>query len=216
MDLIKTKKDKSQLHLLLKDHIPNLAMKNEFQTQNFMLRLNRLEIVESNLAGYEVDEGGVFLLASITLKNLSNEILSFSRNDLLVSYDKESPYEAEEYFDVENQLEDEIALKPNEEVKGKIVYIIASNAKKITFRYLDALDDEKVKEDLNRVVSALQDSNSDVIRLYHVIQSNEVGIQNEWYSDEAKLKGLQHEVDNLSKSIDAILEGNKKFSGNSL
>lgn len=146
MDLIKTKKDKSQLHLLLKDHIPNLAMKNEFQTQNFMLRLNRLEIVESNLAGYEVDEGGVFLLASITLKNLSNEILSFSRDDLLVSYDKESPYEAEEYFDVENQLEDEIALKPNEEVKGKIVYIIASNAKKITFRYLDALDDEKVKE----------------------------------------------------------------------
>lgn len=96
-----------------------------------------------------------------------------------------------------------------------LTYILFTIGKELKL-IIQKSDDEKVKEDLNRVVSALQDSNSDVIRLYHVIQSNEVGIQNEWYSDETKLKGLQHEVDNLSKSIDAILEGNKKFSGNSL
>lgn len=146
MDLIKTKKDKSQLHLLLKDHVPNLAMRNEFQTRSFMLRLVRLEMIENELKGYEVDEGGSFLLATITLKNLTNEILSFSRKDLLISYDLESPYEAEEYFEVENQFEDEIALKPNEEVKGKYVYIIASNAKRITFRYFEVLEDERMKE----------------------------------------------------------------------
>lgn len=146
MDLIKTKKDKTQLHLLLKDHIPNLAMKNEFQTRSFMLKLNSLEMVENELGGYEVDEGGIFIMANITLKNLSNEILSFSRNDLLISYDKEAPYEAEEYFQVEGQLEDEIALKPNEEIKGKYVYIIAANAKRVTLRYLEQLDDERVKE----------------------------------------------------------------------
>lgn len=77
-------------------------------------------------------------------------------------------------------------------------------------------NDGKVKENLNRVMSVLRDSNSDVIRLYHVVKSNEAGIQNEWYNDDVKIKGLQHEVDNLSKSIEVLLEGNKNFLSNNL
>ena len=96
-----------------------------------------------------------------------------------------------------------------------LTYILFTIGKELKL-IIQKSDDEKVKEELNRVVSVLQDSNSDVIRLYHVVKSNEVGMQNEWYGDEAKLKGLQHEVDNLGKSIDAILEGNRKFLGNSL
>lgn len=96
-----------------------------------------------------------------------------------------------------------------------LTYILFSIGKELKL-IIQKTHDEKVKEGLNRVVSALQDSNSDVIRLYHTIKSNEAGIQNEWYGDEAKLKGLQHEVDNLSKSIDVILEGNKNFLSNSL
>lgn len=94
-----------------------------------------------------------------------------------------------------------------------LTYILFTIGKELKL-IIQKTHDEKVKEGLNRVVSALQDSNSDVIRLYHTIKSNEAGIQNEWYGDEAKLKGLQHEVDNLSRSIDVILEGNKNFVKN--
>lgn len=96
-----------------------------------------------------------------------------------------------------------------------LTYILFTIGKELKL-IIQKSDDEKVKEDLNQVVSALQDSNSEVIRLYHAIKSNEAGIQNEWYADGAKLKGLQHEVDNLSRSIDVILEGNKNFLSNSL
>ena len=96
-----------------------------------------------------------------------------------------------------------------------LTYILFTIGKELKL-IIQKSDDEKVKESLNRVVLALQDSNSDVIRLYHTLKSNEAGIQNEWYGDEAKLKGLQHEVDNLSRSIDVIIESNKNFISNSL
>ena len=145
MDLNKTTNEK-QIIYLINDHCPNQAMRNEFQTNTFTLKINKLEIVEKECCGYVVDEGGIFLIASITLHNLSNEILSFSKNDLLISYDKEDPYEAEEYFGVPYQFEDEIALKPNDEVKGKLVYIIAESAKKVTFRYFENYDDDTEKQ----------------------------------------------------------------------
>lgn len=146
MDLIKTQKDKTQVHLLCNDHIPNFAMKNEFQTITFSLKMNHLEIHEDEYFGYVIEEGGAFLCVSITIKNLTNEILSFSKNDFVITYDNEGPYEAEEYFEVKNQFEDEMALKPFEEVKGKYVYIINKNAKKIAFKYFEAYDDQRVKE----------------------------------------------------------------------
>ena len=88
-----------------------------------------------------------FYLPASSVRNLTNEILSFSKNDILISYDNEEPYEAEENFGVLAQLEiDEIALKPFEEVKGKLVYIIASSAKKVTFRYVEMYDDDSEKQ----------------------------------------------------------------------
>ena len=45
-----------------------------------------------------------------------------------------------------HSCEDEIALKPFEEVKGKLVYIIASSAKKVTFRYVEMYDDDSEKQ----------------------------------------------------------------------
>ena len=105
-----------------------------------------------------------------------------------------------------------------ESLKSKLAdltYILFTIGKELKL-IIQKSDDERVKEALTRMVSALQDSNSDVIRLYHAIKSNESGIQNEWYGSEAELNGLQHEVDNLSKSVDMILEGNKNFLDNSL
>ncbi len=146
MDLIKTRKDKSQIHLLLNDHVPNYAMKNEFQTSSFSLKLNYLEIHEDEYFGYVIEKGGVFLCTNVLIKNLTNEILSFSKNDFLISYDKEGPFEAEENFGVTGQFEDEIALRPYEEVKGKYVYIMSQNAKKIAFKFYEPYDDQNMKE----------------------------------------------------------------------
>ncbi len=74
--------------------------------------------------------------------------------------------------------------------------------------------DEKVKDNLCQIVSALHDSNNNVIKLFHEIKSNEGGIQKEWYGNEDRIKNLRHEVDSLSKSINTILEGNKNFLTN--
>ena len=72
-------------------------------------------------------------------------------------------------------------------------------------------DDNKVKEELGKLVAALEDSNDNVIRLFHVIKSNEDAMRDEWYSDDADLHKLKQEVDNLSKSVDEIVESNKDF-----
>ena len=72
-------------------------------------------------------------------------------------------------------------------------------------------DDEKVKNKLQQTILALQDSNNEVIKLYHEIKSNEVGIENEWYNEESKIKSLQHEVENLKNSINILLDGNRNY-----
>ena len=146
MNLIKIRKNKTQLHLLCKDHIPNFAMKNEFQTITFSLKINRLEIHEDEYFGYVIEEGGAFLCIDLTIKNLTGEILSFSRSDFLISYDRDGPFDAEEYFGAEKQFEDLLVLKPFEAITGKYVYIISKNAKKIAFKYYEAYDDQHMKE----------------------------------------------------------------------
>lgn len=72
-------------------------------------------------------------------------------------------------------------------------------------------DDEKVNNELRQVISNLQDSNNNVIKLFHEINNHTDAMQNEWYNDEQSIKDLQKEVDNLSKSIDIMIEGNRKF-----
>ena len=64
------------------------------------------------------------------------------RDDFMISFDGEGPFEAEAFFDVERQLPDEYALKPQEEIKGKLIFIIASDAKKIMLSYTEYFDDE--------------------------------------------------------------------------
>lgn len=146
MDLIKTKKDKTQVHILCKDHVPNFAMKNEFQTNTFSLKMNRLEIHEEEYYGYIIEEGGVFLCVDITIRNLLDQQLNLDKNDFLISYDSEGLFEPEDYFYVENQLKDKIQLNKNEQITGKFVYIIANNSKKIAFKYYETYDDQYPKE----------------------------------------------------------------------
>lgn len=146
MDLIKIKKDKTQVHILCKDHIPNFAMKNEFQTNTFSLRINRLEIHEEEYYGYVIEEGGVFLCVDVTIKNLQDQELILDKNEFLISFDSEGLFEPEDYFYVQDQLKDQIILKQNEQITGKYIYIISYQAKKIIFKYYETYDDQYPKE----------------------------------------------------------------------
>lgn len=146
MDLLRTRKDKSQIHLLCKDHIPNFAMKNEFQTLTFSLKLNHLEIHEEEYYGYIIEEGGVFLCVDVTIKNLTNETLFFAKDTFYIMYDMEGPFEPEEFFHVEGQFQDELTLQPYSNITGKFIYIISHDAKKIAFKYYESYDDQYPKE----------------------------------------------------------------------
>lgn len=75
-------------------------------------------------------------------------------------------------------------------------------------------DDQKVKNDLNQALSALNDANGNVIRLFHKINLNEAGICEEWYGDGCEIRKLQKEVDNLSSSIKILIEANGNFLNN--
>ncbi|NBK97589.1 MAG: DUF4352 domain-containing protein [Erysipelotrichia bacterium] len=145
MDVLKKDKNNHVSHLLIKDHIPNPAFINEFQTNDFTLKLNTMELVSHQLEGYQVDEGGQFLVLHLMIRNNTNEILDLYREDFLLSYDEGEDYNPEEFFNVPYQFKDEFALKPLETIKGCLVFVIAANAKKITFSHNEYYDDEHYK-----------------------------------------------------------------------
>lgn len=145
MDVLKRDKDNHINHLLIKDHIPNPAFINEFQTNYFTLKLNTIELVEDKLENFQVDAGGQFLVLHVCIRNNTNEILDLYREDFLLSYDDEDAYAPEEYFHVPYQFQDEFALKPLETIKGSFIFIIADNAKKITFYHHEYYDEEHFK-----------------------------------------------------------------------
>ena len=89
-----------------------------------------------------MDEEAQFLLLHLTIHNLTNEILSMFKEDFLLLFDQEGPFEAEDDFGVPHQFPDTYALKPNEEQRGVLVYLIARNTKKITFTYTEYFEDE--------------------------------------------------------------------------
>lgn len=76
---------------------------------------------------------------------------------------------------------------------------------------LQQTEDEAVVNGLQRIVSSLRDSNGEVIRLFHEIQTHETGLQQEWYDDEKQIRQLQLTVDQLRSSIDTLLAGNQQF-----
>lgn len=72
-------------------------------------------------------------------------------------------------------------------------------------------EDEKHKNKVRQIISALQESNSEVIKLYHEIKLHEEGLKNELYCNEEVITNLQYQVDNLRKSIEILLGGNDKI-----
>lgn len=141
MEIITHEKEKNN-RLLTNDYYPNPAMMNEFQTSFFTCKLRRMELAGNDLNGFHVNENAQFLLLHLTIQNITNEILSMFKEDFLIRFDEEGPFEAEEEFGVSHQLMDTYALKPNEEIRGCMIFIIAKSTKKVTFTYTEYFDED--------------------------------------------------------------------------
>lgn len=105
------------------------------------------------------------------------------------------------------------AIKSLKSSLADLTYVLFVIGKEFSL-IIQQTKDEQVNNKLHQVVSSLQDSNSEVIRLYHEIQSNEIGLQSEWYGDENYIHNLQHMVDLLRESIKTLIAGNQQFLNN--
>lgn len=141
MEIILHEKNRHNIQLT-SDYCPNQAMINEFQTIFFTCKLLKIELAGKELKEFIVDDSAQFLVMHIRIKNMTNEILAMYKDDFMIKFDEEGPFEAEDNFGVKNQFPDEYALKPNEEITGSLIFIIATSTKKITMSYTEYFDDE--------------------------------------------------------------------------
>lgn len=141
MEIVQRESSRQSI-LLTSDYSPNPAMVNEFQTIFFSCKLAKIELAGKELKDFVVDEGAQFLILHLRIKNLTNEILAMYKDDFMITFDGEGPFEAESNFGIQHQLPDEYALKPQESIQGSLIYIISSGANKIMMSYTEYFDDE--------------------------------------------------------------------------
>lgn len=141
MEILLHEKEKHQV-LLTGDYCPNHAMINEFQTIFFTCKLTQIELAGKELNDFIVDDDAQFLILHLKITNITNEILAMYKDDFMVTFDKDGPFEAENNFGVRNQFPDEYALKPQETKSGKLIFIISSSASRIMLTYTEYFDDE--------------------------------------------------------------------------
>ena len=141
MEIMKQEYAKTNI-LLTSDYCPNQALINEFQTIFFTCRIEKIELPGKELKDFIVDDEAQFLILDVCIKNITNEILNMYKDDFSLRFDEEGDFEPEDYFGIPHQLPDEYALKPLEEKRGKLIFIVSSTAKKIVFQYTEYFDDE--------------------------------------------------------------------------
>ena len=128
---------------LLKDHQPNQAMLNEFQTALFDCKMEKMELCGRSLHGYEVEEPACFLKVFLTLRNVTQEPIVVYKDDFLLSYDrKKFAFEAEDHFGVPSQLADVMEIEGDGVLEGCLVFLIPYGASQILFTYHEYADEE--------------------------------------------------------------------------
>lgn len=128
---------------LLKDHQPNQAMLNEFQTATFDCKMRKLELCGRRLNGYEVEEPACFLKVYLTLRNVLQEPICIYKDDFQLSYDKKKfSFEAEDHFGVQEQLPDVMELDGDSVMEGCLVFLIPQGAGQLLFTYHEYADEE--------------------------------------------------------------------------
>ena len=99
MEIIQHEKEKQNV-LLTGDYCPNQALINEFQTIFFTCKVTKIELPGKELKDFVVEEQAQFLMLHVRIKNITNEILNMYKDDFMITFDEEGPFEAEDYFGV--------------------------------------------------------------------------------------------------------------------
>ena len=86
MEIIQHEQQKHNI-LLTSDYCPNQAMINEFQTIFFTCKLQRIELCEKELKDFIVDDGARFLMLHVTIRNITNEILTMYKDDFMITFE---------------------------------------------------------------------------------------------------------------------------------
>ena len=74
MDVIYNDKNGNVNHILCNDHKANQAFINEFQTNEFTLKLNSIMVFENELKEFIVEDG-LFVLFDVEIRNNTNECI---------------------------------------------------------------------------------------------------------------------------------------------
>ena len=128
---------------LLRDHQPNQAMLNEFQTAQFDCKMTKMELCGSRLHGYEVDDPACFLKVFLSLRNVTSDEIFIYKEDFQLSYDKKKfSFEAEDEFGVTGQFPNVIEMEGDETKEGCLVFLIPKSAAQILFTYHEYADEE--------------------------------------------------------------------------
>ena len=146
MDVLYKDENNNLKHILCNDHRPNPAFINEFQTSQFTLKLLSIEIIEKNLDSYYVEDGWLFVLFHVEIRNNTNEIIEIYKDDFNVCLNNNDIYEIEDNFNIQYQLNDLLVLKPLETLKGNYICIIDKKIKKLDFHYTEYFDEEYFKQ----------------------------------------------------------------------
>ena len=91
MEIIQHEQQKHNI-LLTSDYCPNQAMINEFQTIFFTCKLQRIELCGKELKDFIVDDGARFIKLHVTIRNITNEILTMYKDDFMITFDNEGPF----------------------------------------------------------------------------------------------------------------------------
>mgnify|MGYP000152296355 CR=1 FL=1 len=141
MEIIQHEKEKQNV-LLTGDYCPNQALINEFQTIFFTCKVTKIELPGKELKDFVVEEQAQFLMLHVRIKNITNEILNMYKDDFMITFDEEGPFEAEDYFGVEDQLPDVIELNEDETAEGCLIFLIPHGAAQLLFTYSEYADDD--------------------------------------------------------------------------
>ncbi len=145
MDVVKIDKAQKQKHILVNDHIPNRAFKNEFQTNHFTLKLHKIFIYENQLGKQRVQEGGSFLVLDMSIRNNTSESLELLSEEFLLSYDDGELFTPEICFHHPKQFEDVVTLDALQQKRGLYIFLVASNCKKISLHHFEWYGEEDFK-----------------------------------------------------------------------
>lgn len=130
--------------LFTKDVSPNPALRNAFQTSEFRCSVKSIQL-NDQLSSIVLSELERIACFQVEIINLSAETIRIYTEDFTLRSDLHHPVYAQPFSGVSNQLPDVFELEPDTSIQGVLVFTAHRNAKHITLRYQEYVEDYEGK-----------------------------------------------------------------------